>query len=127
MCAYLGSLNLGEQEGISEVNGTSWGSPEVIKAGYIDLHMYIQIGARAPAWTLVNRRVEATSVSGHTPQVLCVCVRLCPVCDYSCRVCVCDLFLFKPEAIKEVYIDSHATHSGVGGGTHRRRATFERC
>jgi len=65
-------------------------------------------------------------------------------------VCVCDLFLFLQEARRPLpclaastvtiglpvvfffcftsYANfGAATHPGVGGGTHRRRATFERC
>jgi len=37
-----------------------------------------------------------------------------------------------PQAASDFDLTSHAdfgaaTHPGVGGGTHRRRATFERC
>jgi len=70
-----------------------------------------------------------------------VCVCVCAyICIYNIHIYIYianrfDLFLLphvevypafaRPE--RDVIHFGAATHPGVGGGTHRRRATFERC
>jgi len=71
---------------------------------------------------------------------VCVCVCVCEgVCVRACvlQVCVCARVFVcvcgeQFRCILPSSPTSHAdfgaaTHPGVGGGTHRRRATFERC
>ena len=92
--------------------------------------------------------------TSHSCRVVCCgVVVLCVVLFLLC-VCVCDMFLFTPPIhtshahlpftppihtshsqlpfTPHMHPTSHAdfgaaTHPGVGGATHRRRATFERC
>ena len=56
------------------------------------------------------------------------------VCSIHICICMCNYsILYYIQFTKEaIYPTSHAdfgaaTHPGVGGGTHRRRATFDRC
>jgi len=59
----------------------------------------------------------------HASTFLCLCMH---ACTYV-YVCSC-MYVHLPTYLSTSHADfGAATHPGVGGGTHRRRATFDRC